>query len=88
MPQVSINQDGTVTVTLDPQEQALAGMVLEEKGADIFTEVFKLWFTNTVKEVMNARFSRLPQQDQVSLLTKMSQAKPAVPEHVLPEVKL
>ncbi|OQW34875.1 MAG: hypothetical protein A4E20_01475 [Nitrospira sp. SG-bin2] len=76
MPQVTINQDGTVSVTLDPQEQILASMVLEERGADIFTEVFQLWFTNTVKEVMNSRFARLSQQDQVQLLAKMSQVGP------------
>ena len=87
MPQVTINQDGTVSVTLDPQEQALAGMVLEEKGADAFTEVFSLWFNNTVRDVMNSRFGRLSQADRISLLVKMTDAKPPARPDTIPVSK-
>lgn len=76
MPQITINPDGTITATLSAQEQALAAMILEEKGADVFSEVFGLWFNNAVEKVMNNRFNRLAQQDRVDLLTKMAQAKP------------
>lgn len=76
MPQVTINPDGTITATLSAQEQTLAAMILEEKGAGVFSEVFGLWFNNTVKEMFNNRFNRLSQQDRADLMTKMAQAKP------------
>ena len=76
MPTVTINADGSITVALNPQDQGLAVMLREERGPEVLTAVFNLWFTNEVKTVMNERFARLPAQDQVDLLTKMSQAKP------------
>lgn len=78
MADVTINPDGSITVTLSQNEQVLAGMVLEENGPGVFTEVFNLWFTNTVRSVMNTRFERLPILDKVAMYSKMVQAKPEV----------
>jgi hypothetical protein len=76
MPSTTINQDGSITVTLDPQEVAMAVMVREESGPDVFDEVFRLQFTNQVRSVMNTRFARLPPQDQADLMGRMVQARP------------
>lgn len=81
MPSTTINEDGTITVTLDPQEQAMSTMVREEAGANAFDDVFRLQFTNQVRNVMNSRFSRMPQQDQIDLMGKMALAKP-VTNHI------
>lgn len=78
MAEVTINPDGTISVILSQNEQILAGMVLEEQGAGAFTEVFNLWFTNTVRSVMNTRFERLPIMDKMAMYSKMAQAKPEV----------
>lgn len=76
MPQVTINLDGTIAVTLDAQEQALAVLLREEVGDKAFDEVFRLQFTTAIRNVMNDRFARLPQQDQMDMMAKMSAAKP------------
>lgn len=70
MASTTINNDGTITVTLSAQEQGIAQLILSVQGPDALTNVFNLWFTNKSSEVFNAKFAQLSPQDRAAVLAK------------------
>lgn len=72
---VTINADGSITVTLTEQEKSLAVLIRDEDGAATMTEVLSLWLQNKGQAVMATRFNRLNPADQAATLAKLTAAR-------------
>ena len=76
MASTTINPDGTITVALSAQELALSQMILAADGADVFTNVFNVWFNMRVKDVLLANYQGLSAVQQTAVLSTLAPVAP------------
>lgn len=77
MATVTVNDDGTITVSVNAQEQTFLAMAKEEGGiAARIEQRLNSYLDREIRDTFEQRFARLPAQDQADVLTKFENARP------------